>query len=158
MARMERYEFHLTDKEPLFDVADAMRFGKDIFIQHSGPSNHSGIDWFKRHFESRGYRVHVLGFGGTIQPWHIDVTILRLLDGSRAYVHAVIDNFSGKILAWTVAEKLDPTNTCLVLEEAALRMFSSAEQLTFWQHSRIKSPRAADPDRATAPPAAAAHP
>jgi hypothetical protein len=29
------------------------------------------------------------------------VTIIRLLDGTKAYVHAVIDNFSRKILAWT---------------------------------------------------------
>jgi hypothetical protein len=28
--------------------------------------------------------------------WHIDVTILKLLDGTRAYVHAVIDNYSRK--------------------------------------------------------------
>ena len=25
--------------------------------------------------------------------WHVDCTILKLLDGSKAYVHAVIDNF-----------------------------------------------------------------
>jgi len=80
-ARMERYEFHLTEKEPLFDVADAMRFGKDIFIQHSGPTNNAGLDWFKRHFESRGFRVHVLAFGGTVQPWHIDVTLVPLRPG-----------------------------------------------------------------------------
>jgi hypothetical protein len=28
----------------------------------------------------------------------------RLLDGSRAYVHAAIDNFSRRILAWRVAD------------------------------------------------------
>jgi hypothetical protein len=26
--------------------------------------------------------------------WHIDTTVIRLLDGTRAYLHAVIDNFS----------------------------------------------------------------
>jgi transposase InsO family protein len=40
--------------------------------------------------------------------WHIDLTVLRLLDGTRAYVHAVIDNFSRRILAWTMAAKVDP--------------------------------------------------
>ena len=34
--------------------------------------------------------------------WHIDTTLIRLLDGSRAYLHAVIDNFSRRILAWKV--------------------------------------------------------
>jgi hypothetical protein len=31
-------------------------------------------------------------------------TVIRLLDGIRAYVHAVIDNFSRRILAWRVAD------------------------------------------------------
>jgi putative transposase len=34
--------------------------------------------------------------------WHID-TVIRLLDGSRAYLHAVIYNFSRRILAWRVS-------------------------------------------------------
>jgi putative transposase len=50
--------------------------------------------------------------------WHIDVSVLRLLDGTKAYIHAVIDNFSRKILAWTVAARLDPTATCAVLVQA----------------------------------------
>src|SRR5476649_727648 len=33
--------------------------------------------------------------------WHIDVTVIRLLDGTRVYLHAVIDNFSRRILAWS---------------------------------------------------------
>ncbi len=33
------------------------------------------------------------------EMWHIDTTVIRLLDGSRAYLHAVIDNFSRRILA-----------------------------------------------------------
>ncbi|MBN2195872.1 MAG: DDE-type integrase/transposase/recombinase [Polyangiaceae bacterium] len=50
---------------------------------------------------------------------HIDVTLLRLLDGTRAYLHAVLDNYSRRILAWKVAAKLDPANTCAVLADAA---------------------------------------
>jgi transposase InsO family protein len=53
------------------------------------------------------------------KAWHIDVTIIKLLDGTKAYLHAVIDNYSRKILAWTVAERLNPMNTCLVLKQAA---------------------------------------
>ena len=54
--------------------------------------------------------------------WHVDCTILKLLDGSKAYVHAVIDNFSRRILAWTVEPKLSPTSTCRVLVAAATTM------------------------------------
>jgi len=46
----------------------------------------------------------------------IDATVIRLLDGTRAYLHAVIDNYSRRILGWTVAERLNPMNTCSVLQ------------------------------------------
>ena len=43
--------------------------------------------------------------------WHIDYTIIKLLDGSKTHVHAVIDNFSRRILAWPVDAKLAPAST-----------------------------------------------
>jgi putative transposase len=43
---------------------------------------------------------------GADEMWHIDTTVIRLLDGTRAYLHAVIDNFSRRILAWRVATRL----------------------------------------------------
>jgi hypothetical protein len=30
---------------------------------------------------------------GPNQAWHIDVTIIKFLDGTKAYLHGVIDNF-----------------------------------------------------------------
>jgi putative transposase len=50
--------------------------------------------------------------------WHIDATVLKLLDGTKTFLHAVIDNYSRKILAWTLAPRLDPTTTCQVLVAA----------------------------------------
>ena len=50
--------------------------------------------------------------------WHIDTTVIRLLDGTRAYLHAVIDNFSRRILAWRVAETFAPVNSVAVLLDA----------------------------------------
>jgi transposase InsO family protein len=50
--------------------------------------------------------------------WHVDVTLVRLLNGTRVYLHAVIDNFSRRILAWKLAERLEPQNTCAVLARA----------------------------------------
>jgi len=50
--------------------------------------------------------------------WHIDVTAIRLITGVKVYLHAVIDNFSRRILVWRLAERLDPTTTCEVLLEA----------------------------------------
>jgi putative transposase len=57
--------------------------------------------------------------------WHIDTTVIRLLDGTRAYVHAVIDNFSRRILAWRVAETFAPVNSVAVLVEAGRAATSS---------------------------------
>jgi hypothetical protein len=53
------------------------------------------------------------------QIWHIDTTIVRLVNGARAYLHAVIDNFSRKILAWKLVERFDPASTVAILLEAA---------------------------------------
>jgi transposase InsO family protein len=50
--------------------------------------------------------------------WHIDVTVIRLLDDTKAYLHAVIDNFSRRILSWRLSERLDPSTTCEILKEA----------------------------------------
>ena len=53
------------------------------------------------------------------EMWHIDTTVIRLLDGSRAYLHAVIDNFSRRILAWRVAESFTPVTSVAVLVDAS---------------------------------------
>jgi transposase InsO family protein len=58
------------------------------------------------------------------EVWHIDTTILRLLDGTKAYLRAVIDNYSRKILAWTVTAQLEPTATCQIL-------FAASKHLVF---------------------------
>jgi putative transposase len=45
------------------------------------------------------------------EMWHIDT--------SGAYLHAVIDNFSRRILAWRVADTFAPVNSVAVLVEAS---------------------------------------
>ncbi len=52
------------------------------------------------------------------EMWHIDTTVIRLLDGTRAYLHAMIDNFSRRILAWRVAATCAPANRVAVLLDA----------------------------------------
>src|SRR4029450_7853940 len=49
----------------------------------------------------------------------IDNTGTRLLDGTRAYLHAVIDNFSRRILSWRVADTFAPATSVAVLLEAS---------------------------------------
>ena len=59
--------------------------------------------------------------------WHVDTTMIRLLDGSRAYLHAVIDNFSRRILTWNVAGSFQPAITAQLLKSASEAMISSVK-------------------------------
>ena len=65
------------------------------------------------------------------EAWHVDTTVIKLLDGTRAYIHAAIDNFSRKILAWTVAVRLEPTSTCQVLLAASKHLVSAGRPLLY---------------------------
>ncbi len=55
---------------------------------------------------------------------HLDVTIIRLLDGTRAYLHAVIDNYSRRILSWRLEDRLGSGGTCRILREVAVQLHS----------------------------------
>ena len=65
------------------------------------------------------------------EAWHVDTTVIKLLDGTRAYLHAAIDNFSRKILAWTVAARLEPATTCQVLLAAGKHLVSAGRPLLY---------------------------
>ena len=52
------------------------------------------------------------------QIWHLDQTILRLGDGSKAFVQCVIDNYSRYVLAWKVSKDYGGVRTKELLETA----------------------------------------
>jgi transposase InsO family protein len=56
---------------------------------------------------------------GPDEIWHIDTSTLRLTDGTKVWLHAVVDNFSRRVLAWRVADRFAVESTVSVLEEAA---------------------------------------
>ena len=74
----ENKQYMLTNVEPVFDAADILRCGKDLFIQNGFTTNSSGIEWIRREF-SDDYRIHEVFFDNNITPTHIDaeLTILR---------------------------------------------------------------------------------
>jgi transposase InsO family protein len=64
--------------------------------------------------------------------WHVDITVIRLLNGSRVYLQAIIDNFSRRILAWKVSETFDPTATAgLLIEASKGRMVKKLDRTSF---------------------------
>ncbi len=71
--------FVTTEEEPLFDAADIVRCGKDLFVQHGFTTNLTGVDWLRRHFPD--LRIHALNFPGDPYPTHIDCTFLPLRPG-----------------------------------------------------------------------------
>jgi putative transposase len=70
---------------------------------------------------------------------HIDVTIIKLVDGTRAYLHAVIDNFSRRILAWKLAPSLEPGTTSRVISEAAEQLPELDGPATLYADSGVEN-------------------
>ena len=52
------------------------------------------------------------------QIWHIDITMIRLVYGSKMFVQAVIDNFSRFVLAWKVMNSISGAGTKELLQQA----------------------------------------
>jgi transposase InsO family protein len=58
---------------------------------------------------------------------HLDVTIIRLLDGTRTYLRAVIDNYSRRILSWTLQKRLGSGGTRHILRETVVQLKNCPE-------------------------------
>jgi len=63
--------------------------------------------------------------------WHVDTTVIKLMDSSKVYLQAVVDNFSRKILAWAVTERFDPSNTCQLLLAAGKHLVYAGRPLVY---------------------------
>lgn len=75
---MHKYQYCITNEEPLFDAADITRCGKDIFVQPSMTCNYAGIEWLRRELAPQGIRVHSAHFPYDLAPSHIDCTFVVL--------------------------------------------------------------------------------
>ena len=79
LKRTAALDFVTTEHEPLFDAADILRIGKDLFCQHGLTTNRRGMQWLQRHFPD--HRVHSVNFPGDPYPIHIDATFVPLRPG-----------------------------------------------------------------------------
>jgi glycine amidinotransferase len=75
----EEIRFVLTEFEPVFDAADFVRCGRDIFGQLSHVTNHLGAEWLQRHLGD-DYRVHLIETRFRY-AMHIDLTFMPLAPG-----------------------------------------------------------------------------
>lgn len=78
----EPMRYILTEFEPVFDAADFVRAGRDLFVTRSNVTNAMGIEWLRRHL-GPGYRIHEIE-SRCRTPMHIDTTFLPLAPGDVA--------------------------------------------------------------------------
>lgn len=75
----EPLRYVINESEPVFDAADFVRCGRDLFVIRSNATNRMGIEWLRRHLGD-GYQIHEIETRCR-QPMHIDTTFLPLAPG-----------------------------------------------------------------------------
>jgi len=73
---------------------------------------------------------------GPNELYHVDVTIIRLLNNTRIYIQLLLDNFSRYVIAWSVKSYQSGESTTALLREGALH---SRELGVFWNCPEIYS-------------------
>ena len=75
----EPLRYVINEFEPVFDAADFIRCGRDIFVQMSNVTNAFGIEWLRRHLGDT-YRIHEIE-SVCRTPMHIDSSFMPLAPG-----------------------------------------------------------------------------
>ncbi|MFH9090790.1 amidinotransferase [Streptomyces sp. NPDC017673] len=104
----EPMRYILTEFEPVFDAADFVRAGRDLFALRSNVTNAMGIDWLRRHL-GPGYRIHEIP-SRCRTPMHIDTTFLPLGPG-KALVnpeYVDIDHLPEALHSWDILTAPEP--------------------------------------------------
>ena len=108
-AKGEPVQYVITEAEPVFDAADFVRCGRDLFVTRSNVTNLAGIDWVRRHLSREGYRVHEVP-SRCPQPMHIDTTIMPLAPGKVLVNPEYLDvaQLPPILRGWDVLEAPEP--------------------------------------------------
>lgn len=75
----EPIKYVINEFEPVFDAADFVRCGRDLFVTKSNVTNAAGITWLRRHLGEE-YRIHEIE-SSCPTPMHIDSTFMPLAPG-----------------------------------------------------------------------------
>lgn len=79
LERTAKLHMVTKEREILFDAADVLRIGKDLFVQHGLTTNRKAMDWMRRQWPD--LRIHAVNFPGDPYPIHIDATFVPLRPG-----------------------------------------------------------------------------
>lgn len=96
----------VTEHEPIFDAADFLRCGRDLFAQKSHVTNEFGIEWLRRHLGPT-YRIHLLKFSDAA-PMHIDATFMPLAPGKLLVNPERVRRIPEMFKRWDVIEAPQP--------------------------------------------------
>lgn len=101
----------ITEAEVVFDAADFVRCGRDLFVTRSNVTNLLGIEWLRRHLGDR-YTIHEVE-SRCRNPMHIDSSFMPLAPGKVLVNPDYIDTarLPQILRSWDVlvAPKPDPT-------------------------------------------------
>ncbi|MEU9290665.1 amidinotransferase [Streptomyces sp. NPDC048275] len=107
-AHGEPMRYILTEFEPVFDAADFVRAGRDLFVTRSNVTNRMGIAWLRRHL-GPDYRIHEIE-SRCRTPMHIDTTFVPLAPGkvlvNPEYID--VDHLPGVLNSWDILIAPEP--------------------------------------------------
>jgi len=99
-----------SEYEPLFDAADFVRCGKDLFAQRGARTNQFGIEWLRRYLGD-DFRVHEIPTRCDFSV-HIDTTFLPLGPGRALVNPRWIGELPAALKRWEILEAPDPEGSC----------------------------------------------
>ncbi|HEY3355428.1 MAG TPA: amidinotransferase [Polyangia bacterium] len=107
LARGAEHAYPITDLEPVFEAADFMRCGRDLFVTRSVVTNAPGIEWVRRHLGA-GFRVHEIATR-CAAPWHIDTTFVPLAPGKALVNPDWVEELPACLASWKILPAPRPT-------------------------------------------------
>ena len=111
----DNIEFFTSESEPVFDAADFVRCGRDIYGQRSQVTNWAGIEWLRRYLEPT-YRLHIIP-NRSPSAYHIDTTFMPLAPNKVLINPNWLDKtkLPAALKRWDVFEAPKPRSTPLSL-------------------------------------------
>ncbi|MFE5872581.1 amidinotransferase [Streptomyces roseifaciens] len=118
----------VTEAEPVFDAADVMRCGRDLFMERSHVTNALGLEWLRRHLGPE-YRVHEI-VSRYPRAMHIDTSLLPLAPGKVLVNPEFIDpeELPSAFRSWDVLIPPEPVVTP-VMQRGLMSAWSSLNVL-----------------------------
>lgn len=102
----ERMRYVINETEPVFDAADFIRCGRDVFYILSHVTNALGVEWLRRHLGT-DYRFHRLMPRDT-KAMHIDTTFLPLAPGKMLVNPERVSEVPPILRQWELLEAPPP--------------------------------------------------